>query len=153
MCSRSCRACVFYLFFIFFSFLFLTPCFRVGTVCTIVAFCSHVGTTCTCESVRHTYVREHVSDRSVCGYGFFLMYIFFWVRARVCPCPAMCSPRARGMLVVCSWSSCAHRVLVLWSPFARACRVLAVDSSCVQCARRGLVLAVYSSWVRGVLAV
>ena len=82
-----------------------------------------------------------------------IYFLFFYFLSSCSRVPSMCSPRARGMLVVCSWSSRAHRVLVLWTPFARACRVLAVDSSCVRCARRGLVLIVYSSWVRGVLAV
>ena len=111
-------------------------------------FCSHVDTACTCESVCHTCVRGHVIDRSVCGYVFFVYFVLEFVFA-VCPpsvCPAMCSPRARGMLVLCS--PCAHRGIVVGSPFTRVCRVITVGSLCVRCARRGLVLVVYSPCAR-----
>ena len=114
-------SCLRFLFFFLCFFVFgLTRCFRARTVCAIVMVCSHTWLY-VCVCVCHAYVCEHVSDHSVRGYVFLYIYCFEFV---LTVCPAMCSPRARGMLVVCSpcardrlvlvmCSSCARRVLVL----------------------------------------
>ena len=82
---------------------------------------------------------------------FFYIYCFEFVLA---VCPAMCSPRARGMLVVCS--PCArdrHDVLVACSCLTCARRELVVCSVCSSWSRARRVLPVCSSWVRGVVTV
>ena len=136
MCSRSCRAYVFYFFYYFFFFVFDTmlSCWYCLHDRGVLLSGRHHLYVWECASYICTWARECWPFRLWLCFSL-IYFLFFYFLSSCSRVPSMCSPRARGMLVVCSWSSRA--------------RLVNAVCSCLSCARRGLVVcSVWSSWSR-----